>query len=268
MDQMTLTGLFYRRQTAITILPLLIVILLAGLHLAPVQSQAVQRPLTLEGKQALYQRVIAVPDAKLAMERGGIGTESVTPFTVFYVYARDTQDGTEWLQVGSKNNGVIDGWLPAAQGIDWKQNLTVSFKDPAVQDRVLLFGDRSSLTQLVDANNVDTYRELQQRAEQGITTDSPVIAIQPDHFINIRRNFYLVPILSHEDVLIGNYPGRLLQVATVPLQDPVSGYRAGVMFAIDTTISMGPYIIAPVPSCSVCTRVLMLPTWPNASVSG
>jgi hypothetical protein len=71
-----------------------------------------------------------------------------------------------------------------------------------------------------------------------------VAAIQPDVFIDIRRNFYLVPILNHEDVLVGDRPARLLEVASVPLhsaaaEDP---YRAGIVFVIDTTRSMQPYI--------------------------
>src|SRR5690606_36611928 len=54
----------------------------------------------------------------------------------------------------------------------------------------------------------------------------------------------LVPILEHEDVLIGGEQGRLLHVASVPLQDPraAQSFRTGVVFVIDTTISMGPYI--------------------------
>jgi hypothetical protein len=45
-------------------------------------------------------------------------------------------------------------------------------------------------------------------------------------------------------VLVGDYQARLLEVASVPLnypsgQDP---YRAGIVFVIDTTVSMQPYI--------------------------
>jgi serine/threonine-protein kinase PpkA len=72
-----------------------------------------------------------------------------------------------------------------------------------------------------------------------------VVAIQPEYNVDIRRDFYLIPILSHEDVLVGGQQGRLLQVATVPLQDTpeiASTYRTGLVFVIDATISMGPYI--------------------------
>src|SRR5690606_40505055 len=86
---------------------------------------------------------------------------------------------------------------------------------------------------------------LRQQTIEGNAGDSPVAAIQPDGFIDIRRNFYLVPILSHEDVLVGAHQGRLLRVASVPLRDPSPAedpYRAGIVFVIDTTQSMRPYI--------------------------
>jgi hypothetical protein len=220
--------------------------LLISLNPVAVPGQPV-RPLTLEGKTALYQRVIAVPGAELLStpDDPAGGVEAVDPFTVFYVYDRQIYNDQEWLQVSTSNNGRIDGWLAAVQGIDWKQTLTVSFKDPSMQQRVLLFEDRDPLKQLAGRHDTSTYQALWQQAASGTNMDSPVIAMQPEGYINIRRNFYLVPILSHEDILIGAHQGRLLQVATVPLRDPTAlseSYRAGIVFVIDTTISMGPYI--------------------------
>ena len=201
------------------------------------------RPLPLEGKRALYQRVIAVPGAGLVDEAGASMrlARPVTPFTVLYVYAREVIDGREWLQVGLDSIGEIRGWLPAEQGVEWQQTLTVGFRDPARQPRVPLFGDRDALKRLADENDIAAYRDLRARAVQGDVTDSPVVAIQPDSFVDIRRNFYLVPILSHEDVFVGDYQARLLQVASVPLAglDP---YRAAIVFVMDTTVSMQPYI--------------------------
>jgi serine/threonine-protein kinase PpkA len=46
-------------------------------------------------------------------------------------------------------------------------------------------------------------------------------------------------------VLVGGQQSRLLHVATVPLQESkaiADAYRTGIVFVIDTTISMGPYI--------------------------
>jgi serine/threonine-protein kinase PpkA len=205
------------------------------------------RPLLLEGKQALYQRVIAVPGATIVQEPGVAANSAarpVTPFTVFYVYARQQAAGNDWLQVGRDSDGRTAGWLVAEQAVDWKQTLTVGFKDPTKQPRVLLFNERQPLRELVESNDVERYAALRTQAIAGEPGESLVAAVQPDGFIDIRRNFYLVPILSHEDVLVADRPARLLQVASVPLrssaaQDP---YRAGIVFVIDTTRSMQPFI--------------------------
>jgi len=223
-------------------------LLLAAVAALALTAHAQQnRPLTVEGKRALYQRVIAVPGAQLLDAPGASRAfaQPVTPFTVFYVYDRQTHDGRGYVQVGLDSNGTIDGWLPAEQAIDWQQTLTVGFKDPAQQPRVLLFHERDALREIIDRNDAARYEALREQAIAGDVSNSPVAAIQPDGFIDIRRNFYLVPILSHEDVLIGNYQGRLLHVASVPLRDPApeeDPYRAGIVFVIDTTQSMRPYI--------------------------
>jgi serine/threonine-protein kinase PpkA len=210
--------------------------------LGPASAQ-VTRPLTLEGKSALYQRVIAVPNARLVGTAGAPlrQAQPVSPFTVFYVYDRDIVDGREWLRVGLDSIGDIQGWMPADQGVEWRQTLTVGFKDPSEQPRVPLFADRNQLKMLAENNDVAAYNALRERAIAGEVGDSGVVAVQPDGFVDIRRNFYLVPILSHEDVLVGDYQARLLEVASVPLDYP-DPYRAGIVFVIDTTVSMQPYI--------------------------
>ncbi|HMB73482.1 MAG TPA: vWA domain-containing protein [Gammaproteobacteria bacterium] len=222
----------------------LIVGLVVALLVAPGSAGAqVTRPLTVEGKRALYQRVIAVPGAGTVASAGAPLrlAQPVAPFTVFYVYEREQIGGREWLRVGLDSTGDIQGWLPAEQGVEWRQTLTVGFKDPANQPRVPLFADREQLKTIAENNEVSQYGELRQRAVDGDVGDSGVIAVQPDGFVDIRRNFYLVPILNHEDVLVGDYSGRLLEVASVPLDYP-DPYRAGIVFVIDTTVSMQPYI--------------------------
>jgi hypothetical protein len=218
-------------------------IIAVGVMLSGTASAQTVRPLTLEGKRALYQRVIAVPGTRVVDTAGAPLRQAVpvAPFTVFYVYDRDTVGGREWLRVGLDSVGDIQGWMPAEQGVEWRQTLTVGFKDPANQPRVPLFADRNQLKALVEGNQVESYNALRQRAIDGDVSDSGVIAVQPDGFIDIRRNFYLVPILSHEDVLVGDYQARLLEVASVPLNYP-DPYRAGIVFVIDTTVSMQPYI--------------------------
>lgn len=223
-------------------------IVVAATTLGAAAQAQVQRPMVQEGKTALYQRVIAVPGAMLVPDLANPSeTRGVPPFSTFYVYDRRETGGRPWLQVGTDSNGTIDGWLDGDQAFDWKQTLTVAFRDPAQQARVLLFGDRDSLKKIIDDNDAATYRRLRAQATEGGAADSPVVAIQPENNVDVRRNFYLVPILDHEDVLVGGQQARLLHVASVPLQDSAliaETYRTGIVFVIDSTISMKPYIDA------------------------
>jgi len=223
------------------------IIVLAGLALFGNAWGQVTRPLLQEGKTALYQRVIAIPGATANSVLGGAPATAVqiSPFSTFYVYQRRGNENGEWLQLGTDSTGTVIGWLPAEQAVDWYQTLTVAFRDSAGQSRVPLFGDRGSLKTLIDSGDAAAFTRLREQAEQGISGDSPVVAIQPEGYLDIRKDFYLVPILDHEDVLVGGQQARLLHVATVPLQDSqavVDTYRTGIVFVIDTTISMGPYI--------------------------
>ncbi len=215
-------------------------------------------PLLMQGKQALYQRVLSKPGALLfPAPQQGQGSES-TPFSAYYVYARESRDGTPWVQLGLNRYGEIAGWMPEPDTIPWNQGLTVAFRDPLGADRVLLFRDRESLKRLIDSGDKPAYEALYQAAEAGkLNADSPVIAIQPRTHIDILKDFYLVPIRDHEDIYLGSEQARLLQVSSVPLTAaaakpaaktpaqparPVKPFRSAVVFVIDSTLSMDPYI--------------------------
>ena len=211
------------------------------------------KPLLMKGKHELYQRVLAVPGASIAKEAGGQRRDSVAPFTAFYVYARSTLGGTEWLEVGTDQHGTRVGWLPLASTLEWNHGLTAAFRDPAGHNRVLLFKDQESVRELASKNDLAAYDRLYQDAlQENLSADSPVIAIQPPGYIDIREDFYLVPIHRHQDIYLGTEKARLLEISSVPLareqdiaDDKPTGsqdYTAGLVFVIDSTLSMGPYI--------------------------
>jgi hypothetical protein len=233
----------YAHRLPVFLIASLVAALLAPAGLAFAQ---VERPLVQDGKQALYQRVIAVPGAALFDEIGRRDSaRTIPPFSTYYVYERRESGDQAWLRVGDDSNGTISGWLRAVDSVDWNQTLTVAFRDPAEQNRVLLFDERETLKTIVENGDAERYRSLREQAIAGVSADSPVVAIQPDQYVDIRRDFYLMPILEHEDVLVDGRESRLLRVATIPLQDSeaiTSAYRTGIVFVIDTTVSMQPYI--------------------------
>jgi serine/threonine-protein kinase PpkA len=213
---------------------------------------AADKPLLMEGKQTLFQRVLSAPDARLY--QSGIessASEPITPFSVLYVYQRN--DG--WIKVGHDSFGNIAGWMIEDQSIVWNQALTVSFKDPQNTQRVMLFKDKASLKGYVDNYDQEKYQDLYQSViSNQPAPDSPVIAIQPKGHVEIRENFYLVPIKQHEDVYLADEQARILEIASVPLGEEQLqkerkitananlNYRSGIHFVIDSTQSMGPYI--------------------------
>ena len=218
--------------------------------------QAADKPLLMEGKKTLYQRVLSIPEARLyEIPVASEVSSEIVPFSVLYVYEKSD----EWLQVGYDSFGDTAGWVPRDKAIVWNQALTVSFKDPQDIQRVLMFSEKDKLQTLVDDYDKKGYQSLYDAiVNNEIPADSPVIAIQPEAHLDIRENFYLVPIKQHEDVFLGNEQARLLKIASVPLVDSEAAssalvataadapdkrsYRSGIHFVIDSTQSMGPYI--------------------------
>jgi hypothetical protein len=212
-----------------------------------------EKPLVMEGKKTLYQRILSTPDARIYdSPDSSLDSSLMTPFSVLYVYQKE--DG--WLKVGHDSFGKTAGWMQGDETIVWNQALTVSFKDPQDIQRVMLFSNKQSIQKLVEDYDTVAYQGLYQSVVNNqASADSPVIAIQPEAHVEIRENFYLVPIKQHEDVYLGNEQARLLEIASVPLevdvnaesseQEPASGvrsFRSGIHFVIDSTASMGPYI--------------------------
>ncbi len=226
---------------------------------AAAETSVQKTPLIQSGKQSLYQRVLTMPGARLSISPlAKDAPKSITPFTAYYVYDRKNTQGQEWLQVGTDRFGTLSGWIPGSNTLEWNKGLTVAFRDPVEHDRSLLFQDQASLKKLVESRDVDRYNQLYVAAEKGKALEnSPVVAIQPAGHVDIQDDFYLVPIHQHEDIYIGAERARMLEVSSVPLhiadsgpkaataeQTPMedNGYRAGLVFAIDSTLSMDPYI--------------------------
>jgi len=227
----------------------LVMALLACQAVTAMGAGSADRPLLMAGKHSLYQRVLSVPGARLADSPGGTADKPVTPFTAFYVYAREQQGGREWIEVGTNRFGSRAGWLPGSETIEWNNGLTAAFRDPAGHDRALLFRDSDSLRRLAGQDDLNSYQRLYDAAVKGqLADDSPVVAIQPAGYIDIRKDFYLVPIQRYEDVYLGGAKARLLQVSSVPLASDDTGgtskrgYTAGLVFVVDSTLSMQPYL--------------------------
>src|SRR3546814_12936412 len=83
--------------------------------LVPAASAQDRRPLLIEGKSTLYQRILTRPGAVLLDKPGGTG-QPLPPMSVLYVF--DRKDG--FLEVGPRAAAAPRAFAAEAEAIDWK----------------------------------------------------------------------------------------------------------------------------------------------------
>ena len=216
-------------------------------------QQAARQPLLMEGRSALFQRVILRPGARLAERPDANAPAQPTPgFGVFYVYARQGSGADAWLEIGAAQDGRTQGWVRAERTIDWKQTMVLAFNNPAGRELAMFFRDAETPRALWLNTRGGAAEATRLREAARANTEGPVIALEPETFIDITRQFYLLPIISAQRVENeAAQEARLLEVISAPAQaappppadpDALRNYRGAVVFVVDTTISMGPYI--------------------------
>lgn len=221
-------------------------------------SQTVNnRPLLQEGKKTLYQRVLTTPTCKLYAKPGDQTGAAQEAFSRYYVYQRQENVGKKWVEVGIDTAGKKIGWLDASCTVEWKMQMSLAFTNPANRSLSLFFKDRESIEKILDsADPTAAYAPiLDSMAKLG--RDPQVVAREPELYVDFRKNFYLLPILQAEEVMSdAGFNVRLLEVASVSRQDPatnlavspqavqssIKAFSAGVVFVMDSTLSMDPYI--------------------------
>ena len=225
------------------------------------------KPLIQEGKKTLFQRVLTTPGCKISPSAGGAAGDEQPVFSRFYVYERAQASNAEWLKVGPDSYGKTIGWLPASCTTEWKMQLTLAFTNPANRDRLLFFKERATVEGILDAPDpVSKVAPLRATLKKGKQAPG-VLAEEPEYFVDLQKQFYLLPVLSGEEVMTeAGFRTRLLNVASVSkaeakgtqgttaggapagkeAEDKASSqlkeFSAAVVFVIDSTISMDPYI--------------------------
>jgi hypothetical protein len=216
-----------------------------------------RRPLLIEGKTELFQRVLTRPGAKLD---SGAELEAFTPL---YVYGRRPGPaGTVAVAVGPDTKGTILGTVPETDTVAWNHALVLAFSQPIGRNRTLFFGQSSDLEAWEDAPDAgDKTRQALEAIDAGsLGPDTPVVAVEPIEYVDFEKNFYMLPVLTADRRrLPSGFRVRNVEVAGVTLaedketrtEDPplkrrmnrsLEDFRAGVVFVIDASSSMGPYI--------------------------
>ncbi|MEO0989891.1 MAG: vWA domain-containing protein [Pseudomonadota bacterium] len=211
------------------------------------------RPLLMPGTNSVFQRVLTRHGAPLQSQPGGQVLTALPAFQPLYVFAR--QDG--WVQVGPTTREA-KGWIAEDRTIVWKQNIVAAFTNSAGRLRSAMFKDADTLRAHMAHESVAAMQaQIVEKADNGdLSPDAGVITVERPEFVNIREQFYLMPILEFvEDWHPLTYENTLLmELASVPLDqgnappsafsgaDAADDFDAGVVFVLDTTQSMEPYI--------------------------
>ena len=235
-------------------------VVLGGVLLLGGAVAQAQSPLLMAGKETLFQRVLVRDGGPRFVAPDQPSGETVYPLQPFWVYERQG----DWVQVGADETGAELFWLPQDSVIDWKQNIVATFEGSANIDRLLFFRDLDAAYEVVEseAPAVDAGRLRQQalRSESGGVASEKVVALGPRETVDLRKNLYVMPILSTEEAVFENGSFvNLLEVAVAQAKArnddqiaPAEGseedirrsYKSAVVFVVDTTVSMQPYINA------------------------
>lgn len=215
----------------------------------------VKQPLLQDGKKTLFQRVLTRPGAAVAPQPGAGGGAPVPPFTPFYVYERKGDGKTAALLVGAGADGKTAGWIAESDTVAWRHAITLAFAAPTQRDRVLFFRDKAALTGFVNADNAgsESKRLVKEISAKGaLGAGQPIVAAEPDRHVDLQKQFYLLPVLeASAAVLKTGHKTRLVKVASVTGQEAakaksanagIVNFNAAVVFVIDATSSMQPYI--------------------------
>ncbi|WP_101776189.1 vWA domain-containing protein [Pasteurella oralis] len=252
--------------------------LLYALCLAlPLSAHALanEKPLLQAGKTTLYQRVLSTPTCELLENNTAKTGKKIPAFSRYYVYQRENVAGKTVVKVGPDTFGKTVGWLDESCAVPWNMQMTLVFTNPSDRDRLLFFKDRAELDKVINANDpMQVVAPIRQDLADN-KTNPAVLAQEPAEFIDFQKNFYLLPILQGEEVMNAKgFYERALEVASVSKDDhalaksttdptvsktsqtyptkaakgkdtdpqEVVGFSAAVVFVIDSTISMDPYI--------------------------
>ena len=263
--------------------------MLASVAPSPVLAQPTETPLLLPGKTTLYEKVLTQPGAAL-LDENLEPSEILPPFEVFYVYDRVREGGEILLMVGTDAKGTLTGFLRESETVPWEHTLVLAFTARAGRDRVLFFKEETDLAAWLGSANLSSMAARARKAadmQGSLLEDSSIISIEPEEFIDFSSpdQFYILPVLDAKRMRLPNRqrvmavqiasvtrddgPGRAMMEEKTP--EPartivdvgaLSEFRVSIVFVIDASSSMQPYITR---TRSVVSSVLREVTEANLS---
>ncbi len=232
---------------------------LFALLLAFAAAVPARSPLPLEESPELLRRVITLPNARVYREPAlgaEVVTDSVAVFDVYYVFGEKQADDMTWLEVGKAVTAPTAGWIPQRFTQTWNLMLVLQYAAPGQREPVLFFEDVEALRDVVLSPSAPREaKTLIDKAQTGGHQESGLIAIEETQagYVSFEHSPYLLPILdTQRDEFDDGTRTTLVEVASINASqngtavstnaDAIAVARRAVVFVIDTTVSMGPYI--------------------------
>lgn len=224
----------------------------------------------------LYRRIITLPDAQAFADAAKPTDGTTLPtFSVMYVFDAASVAGKDWVQVSRSVHGGDAAWLAKDQTLDWSSMLVMQFAPRGKRNQVLFFENERLLGDIVKnyqvADEVKTIFEGLRAERDKVAEDTSytpkwddrLVAIEPESAVTFRNQPYILPILDFVPERFDNgaetmmlkvaaVPSNAEQVATKDTESFASSaadaaaaddvFRVGIVFVIDTTVSMSPFI--------------------------
>jgi hypothetical protein len=237
----------------------------------PAKDSDKRVPVMVDGKKTLYLKLLTRPFSKIYSEPNleNIKFEKVDTFRIYYAYSTPGQT-PGFYEVGLDDRGATIGYMKVDDVIEWKQYLTLRFTNKE-EHRTLFFRSLSDIETLMHSQNItnqvaEIRRKIGEIGSLSVQPDDfPVTAVEPPEYVNIFLKPYLLPILDFKQVRFKKKMTRILKVASTVKDerkpdpghksaqiegnyklansaDVIQAFKADVVFVIDTTISMQPFI--------------------------
>lgn len=204
---------------------------------------------TKENIKGLYQRVVTKPAARILKAPGGAVVGQPNAFATYYVFESKKQAGVDWVSIGPNAAGAPLGWVSSADYVRLDHLLVLCPTRRGIRERAIFFKDAASLGKAAsDSARVENYRKLLTQAKgDNAPAAAGAVGIEPTNVADCIDAFAFMPIrqVQEKAAISGIGNSRFFQTLSVPLpaKPPQNeDFRQGVVFVIDTSKSMGPYI--------------------------
>jgi hypothetical protein len=144
--------------------------------------------------------------------------------------------------------------MRAADVMEWRHHMVVSFTHPGNRSRNIFFKEKASLTDLMKLPRDHRRTQWNQFLDPAAKETNPQVAgFEPEGWLREKNQFYVLPILDQDSMMDSGQELMLLKVAAAsktrgpqePSKTPTKSQpKLDIVFVMDLTRSMGPFVDA------------------------